>query len=682
MRFSQERLNLAESMLKRTNINTYRRMLQNARTPEEAVTMEQLRAISQNIPALYLMLTVAAIALGATFVGNAPVLLTVGVPGIFVALSTIRLAFWKFGDNRLMHPEEARTKLKQVEVLTSVLFLFLGVWVWTLLPYASGEERLYLSFFTAFTGASSTICAISRPRLVGVCLFMTLGVFCLLFFDWNERFYFYATMQLGVTYLVFFLASQTYKMRLAQSVVLLNRLNAENRRSSELADTNESMALTDMLTGLPNRRQFFQDVEASYDPKTDEKLPVVGLIDLDGFKPINDVFGHTAGDTVLVETARRLKRVLGDKASVSRLGGDEFAYILPRTVSQKEAKRIAQQIVNAMNEPVQLPNRDTSRVSASVGYSSRAFSVRSAHDLLEQADFALFRAKEHKVGQAIEFSASHAESQLREAVVHQALKKADLEKELRLVFQPIVNSTDGAVNRCEALARWDSPQLGSVPPLEFVAIAEKMGMTQQLTRVVVRKALEQLRRWPELPSMSVNLSAQDIISRETSDSLVAMILAEPESVRERLVLEVTESSLLNDMEEARYNLMKFRFMGLKIALDDFGTGYSSLRYLQELEFDIVKIDRSFGAAINTTARGLGLVATIQHLCRSLAIECIIEGIETREQLETARSAGCRLVQGYLYAAPLDALELHAYLTGEKKFPSYRELLEGPARDVA
>ncbi|WP_162177484.1 putative bifunctional diguanylate cyclase/phosphodiesterase [Hyphomonas adhaerens] len=669
-------------MLKRTNINTYRRMLQNARTPEEAVTMEQLRAISQNIPALYLMLTVAAIALGATFIGNAPTLLTVGVPGIFVALSTIRLAFWKFGDSRLMHPEEARTKLKQVEVLTSVLFLFLGVWVWTLLPYASGEERLYLSFFTAFTGASSTICAISRPRLVGVCLFMTLGVFCLLFFDWNERFYFYATMQLGVTYLVFFLASRTYKMRLAQSVVLLNRLNAENRRSSELADTNESMALTDMLTGLPNRRQFFQDVEASYDPKTDEKLPVIGLIDLDGFKPINDVFGHTAGDTVLVETARRLKRVLGDKASVSRLGGDEFAYILPRTVSQKEAKRIAQQIVNAMNEPVQLPNRDTSRVSASVGYSSRAFAVKSAHDLLEQADFALFRAKEHKVGQAIEFSASHAESQLREAVVHQALKKADLEKELRLVFQPIVNSTDGAVNRCEALARWDSPQLGSVPPLEFVAIAEKMGMTQQLTRVVVRKALEQLRRWPELPSMSVNLSAQDIISRETSDSLVAMILAEPESVRERLVLEVTESSLLNDMEEARYNLMKFRFMGLKIALDDFGTGYSSLRYLQELEFDIVKIDRSFGAAINTTARGLGLVATIQHLCRSLAIECIIEGIETREQLETARSAGCRLVQGYLYAAPLDALELHAYLTGEKKFPSYRELLEGPARDVA
>jgi diguanylate cyclase (GGDEF)-like protein len=669
-------------MLKRTNINAYRTMLQNARTPEEALMMEQLRAISQNIPALYLMLMVAAIALGSTFVERAPVYLTFGVPILFVVMGAIRLVFWKYGNPRLMFPDEARKKLQQVEALTAIQFLFLGAWIWCLLPYATSIERLYLAFFTAFTGASSTICGISRPRLVGVCLFMTLSVFCLLFFDWTERFYFYATVQLAVTYLVFFLASQTYKLRLAQSVVLLNRLNAENRRSTELADTNQSMALTDMLTGLPNRRQFFKDVDAAYDPQTDKSLPVVGLIDLDGFKPINDVFGHTAGDAVLVETARRLKRVLGEKASVARLGGDEFAYILPATMGQKEAKRIAQQIVSAMDEPVRLPNNDTSRVSASVGYSSRAFQVETARDLMEQADFALFRAKEHRVGHAIEFSASHAESQMREAVVHQALKKANLEEELHLVFQPIVNSTNGEVTRCEALARWDSPELGCVPPLEFVSMAEKMGMTQQLTRVVVSKALEHLRNWPELPSMTVNLSAQDIISRETSDALVGMILAEPENVRKRMVLEVTESSLLNDMEEARYNLMKFRFMGLKIALDDFGTGYSSLRYLQELEFDIVKIDRSFGAAINTTARGLGLVATIQHLCRSLGIECIIEGIESLEQLETARSAGCRLVQGYLYAAPLEACEMKAYLTGEKHFPTYRQLLEDAARDVA
>ncbi|HRX74003.1 MAG TPA: EAL domain-containing protein [Hyphomonas sp.] len=670
-------------MIKTTDIHTYRKMLQNARTPEEAVMMEQLRAISQNIPALYLMLVIGVIALGSTFHGTAPNALTVGVPAFAVLFSGIRLAFWCKTRGALINPKKARRQMQRIEILTLVMFAGLGVWIWTLLPYANEVERLYLSFFTAFTGAASVLCGISRPRIVGACLVMTLAVYCTLFYDPKVRFYTYAVIQITAYYFVFFLASRSYKRRLAQSVVLLNRLNVENRRSTQLADSNQSLALSDMLTGLPNRRHFFQEVDAAFDPETDRILPVVGLVDLDGFKPINDVFGHAAGDAVLVETARRLREVLGEDARVARLGGDEFAYILHGGLSQAEVKKIAQSIVDAIAVPVRLPNDDTSRVSASVGYSSRNFAVTSARDLLEQADFALFRAKELKTGGAVEFSADHAQSQMREAVVHQALKKANLDEEIQLVFQPIVNSTDGEMTRCEALARWTSSELGSVPPLEFVSVAEKAGMTHHLTRVVVRKALEQLRAWPALPSMSVNLSAQDVISRETTDALVAMLLKEPERVRRRLVLEVTESSLLNDMEEARYNLMKFRFLGLKIALDDFGTGYSSLRYLQELEFDIVKIDRSFGVAINTKARGLGLVATIQHLCRSLGIECIIEGIETREQLEVARSAGCRFVQGYIYARPLEAREIEVYLRGEKRFPSYRELLQQtPARDVA
>ena len=669
-------------MLRATEIHKYRAMLQNARTPEEAVMMEQLRAIWQNIPALYLLLVVAVIALGSTFTSQAPEWMTVGVPVVAVLFAVVRLILWHHERKHLTDPAMARKSLLRIEFVTLGLFAGLGIWVWGLLPYATEVEKLYLSFFTAFTGASSTICGISRPRIVGGCLVMTLGVFCLLFYDPSVRFYMFAVVQISVTYLVFYLTSRSYKSRLVQSVALLNRLNAENRRSSNLASTNQSMALSDMLTGLPNRRNFFLEVDASYSPGTDMVLPVVGLVDLDGFKPVNDVFGHTAGDAVLVETARRLKQVLGEDAGVARLGGDEFAYILPSHVSQEEAARIAERIVAAMAEPVRLPNNDTSRVTASVGYSSRAFPVTSARDLLEQADFALFRAKEHKVGQAVEFSATHAESQLREAKVYQALKKADLSREIRLVFQPIVNSTDGALTRCEALARWTSPQLGAVPPAEFVAVAEKAGITQRLTRVVFQQALEYLHAWPALSSLSINLSAQDIISRETSDALVALLMHEPESLRRRLVLEVTESSLLNDMDEARFNLMKFRFLGVQIALDDFGTGYSSLRYLQELEFDIVKIDRSFGAAIDTKARGLGLVATIQHLCRSLSIECIIEGIETREQLEIARSAGCRLVQGFLYSRPLEADEIGAYLQGEARFPDYREMLEGTRRDVA
>ena len=644
--------------------------------------MEQLRAITQNVPALYIMLSISVMALGLSFRGIAPDWLSTGVPFGVILVSLTRVWRWRSFHVPDLAPKTVRRALMHQEVMMVVLYFLMGLWVWMLLPYADRDARTSLAFFTAFTGAVSTLCALSRPRVVAVSLALTLFVYGNLFLNGDMRFYPFVGAQIATTYFVFILASRSYKFRLVQSVALLNRLNAENRRSSELANTNQSMALSDMLTGLPNRRRFFQEVDASYDPETDERLPVIGLVDLDGFKPINDVFGHTAGDAVLVETARRLRKVLGGNASIARLGGDEFAYILSADASPQEIKRIAQAIVDEMSEPVRLPNNDTSRVSASVGYSSRAFAVTSARDLLEQADFALFRAKELKTGGAVEFSAHHAESQMREAVVHQALKNADLDREVQLVFQPIVNSTDGELTRCEALARWTSPELGPVPPIEFVAIAEKAGMTHQLTRTVMCKALDHLRAWPDLPSMSMNLSAQDIISRETTDTLVAMLIREPETVRRRLVLEVTESSLLNDLEEARYNLMKFRFLGLKIALDDFGTGYSSLRYLQELEFDIVKIDRSFGAAITTKARGLGLVATIQHLCRSLGIECIIEGIETREQLEVARSAGCRYVQGFLYAAPLEAREVKAYLNGEKRFPGYRDLLQGNSRSVA
>lgn len=672
-----------------TEIHNYRAMLQNARTPEEGVMMEQLRAISQNVPALYGMICIAVLALGLSFRGVVPDWQSIGVPVVMIMISLFRLVRWNRIRKKTPNPNAVRRALLQQEVVMVAMYLLMGLWVWSLLPYCDREAKTSLAFFCTFTGAVATLCALSRPRVVAVSLGLTLLICVILFVGENSRNYPYIGAQVTAAYFVFILASRSYKSRLVHSVLLHNRLNAENRRSAELAEKNQSMALSDILTGLPNRRKFFQEVDShcgaccsTSNPCAVEEMPVVGIVDLDGFKPINDVFGHAAGDAVLVETARRLNRVLGHSAVVARLGGDEFAYILPVEVSQEEAAQAARRIIDAMAEPFRLPNNETSRVSASVGYSSRAFPVNSARDLMEQADFALFRAKEHKIGHAIEFSVSHAESQVREAVVLQALKKADLEKELELVFQPIVNSTDGEIKKVEALARWTSPDLGSVAPMEFVSVAEKAGMTQKLTRVVMRKALDQLRAWPELPSMSVNLSAQDVISRETSDALVAMLLEEPESVRNRLIIEVTESSLLNDLEEARYNLLKFRFLGLKIALDDFGTGYSSLRYLQELEFDIVKIDRSFGSAITTKAHGLGLVATIQHLCRSLGIECIIEGIETREQLEVARSAGCRLVQGYLYTAPLEAGELKAYLTGEKTFAGYRELLQAPARDVA
>ncbi len=669
-------------MLDFTELRAYRAMLNLARSPKEAVEMEQMRAITQNIVPLYFLISASAVGLGGNFYGQAPDIMTVGVPLVAVLVSLWRVTKWWGAEKRLAEPDNARRNLRQLEGFTIILFAMLAVWVAMFLPYSSDIQVTYLSFFTAFTGAAATLCALSRPRMVAITLSLTLLQFCVMFMGQAPRYYLFTAIQLAATYFVFFLASRSYNRRLIQGVMLHYQLKNESARTARLSETNRQLALSDTLTGLPNRRSFFEEIDRVIGECGPDCLPVVGLIDLDGFKPINDVYGHAAGDAVLVETATRLTRVIGSENRVARLGGDEFAYILPPETSPEAARLIAERVVNVFLRPFRLPTNDTSRVSASVGYSSRVLNARTSRDLVAQADFALFRAKEVSVGHAVEFSAEHAKTQQREALVQQCFRSADLEEEIRLVFQPIVDSSTGTVVRFEALARWTHPEIGIVGPDEFVAVAEKAGMTHLMTRSVFRKAIRQLREWPDSVQLTVNLSAQDIISRDTTEELVSMLMAEEPSLCERLCLEVTETSLLSDTAEARYNLERFRQLGLKIALDDFGTGYSSLRYLQDFDFDVVKIDRTFIQSQDVRAHGFGLVATIQQLCRSMAIDCVVEGVETFEQLQYARSAGCRYIQGYFYSRPLEADAASAYFPGAGGFTPFSGLARTGGRNVA
>lgn len=641
--------------------------------------MEQMRAVLDNIPALYVMLNMAALALSLTFFNKAPAYLTIGVLAVAIPASLWRIRHFRKAGQEIKDPVKLKRMMHRLDIVAIIIFASIAIWIRALIPYANDTERVMLSFFTAFTGASAVLCAMSRPRIVAMCLSILFLEYCILFIGLGEGFFMVTSVLLGGCYLVFVQFSMNYKKRIEQTVNLHNELLSENARSNGLAESNRSLALSDTLTGLPNRRSFFEEAALYYGRSPIGQLPVIGIVDLDGFKPINDVFGHTAGDAVLVETARRLKAVIGESGSVARLGGDEFAYALPWNTPQTEVTRTAYAIVSAMAKPVILPNGDASRVSASIGFSSRNFHVQSANELLEQADFALFRAKEVPMGCAVEFSSFHAASKRREAIVHEAFKVADLENEIHIVFQPIVNSTDGTISSCEALARWDSREIGTVSPGEFVPIAEKAGMTQEMTRIVLRKTLEHMKTWPGNMRVSLNLSAQDVNSRHTTDALASMLIKQPRSLRERICIEVTETSLLTDFEEVRNNLMKFRELGLKIALDDFGTGYSSLRYIQELEFDIVKIDRSFIASVEDNAKSFGLVRVIQQLCRSLAIDCVAEGVETPGQLEKARLAGCQFVQGYLYSEPLLSKDLIPYLTGDIRFPDYRDITPDRAR---
>ncbi|WP_273243147.1 putative bifunctional diguanylate cyclase/phosphodiesterase [Hyphomonas atlantica corrig.] len=666
-----------------SDIKHYRAMLHNARSMDEAVMMEQIRATTQNLPALYVMLCVAAFSLGLCFLEAAPLYLTLGIPAFFIVGSILRISHWQMSQADFTDPDKAKRDFRAMEIGSVTIFIVLGGWICLLFPYAEGARETQLALFTGLIGPVGMMCSMPRPRIVAIGLIGTLFVFSALFVLAHPASYSFIVVPMAVSYLVFFKVSYAHKQRIVESVNLHSELVSENERASGLAESNRFLALSDTLTGLPNRRRFFEQINLFFDRCPDGEMPIVGLVDLDGFKPLNDVFGHSAGDAVLVETAARLKTAVARWGGVvARLGGDEFAYVLPWDMCRKDVLDFSEELVKQVGHPVILPSGDTSRVSASIGLSSRGFEVASAKDLLEQADFALFRAKEQAAGAVVEFSSRHAESKRREVLVHQAFKNARLDREIHLVFQPIIDTHDGTISRCEALARWDSPEIGMVPPGEFVPIAEKAGMTQEMTLAVFRKVIAQLKVWPDNACIAVNLSAQDVNSRQCTDLMASMLIRQPPSLRKRISIEVTETSLLTDFTEVHKNLMKFRELGVKIALDDFGTGFSSLRYLQELEFDIVKIDRSFVSSIESNDKSFGLVRTISRLCRSLSIACVAEGVETREELEHVRAAGCHLVQGFYFSTPLTAEKMLPYLTGEESFEGMGTLVPVPRRDVA
>ena len=425
----------------------------------------------------------------------------------------------------------------------------------------------------------------------------------------------------------------------------LVRLGAENR----------ALAHTDMLTGLPNRRSFFLRLDAAIAKIGYLPAPfVIAMIDLDGFKPVNDTFGHNAGDAVLSEVGRRLEAAMAGLGWAARLGGDEFGLVI---VGAPDLEALGHQLCAALGASYVLRDA-TAQIGASIGFARYPETAETAELLVERADYALYSAKAHQRGEAICFTKAHEVRQRSRAVIEQALRGADLAAEFTLAFQPIVTAPDGRIAAYEALARWDSPMLGRVSPGDFIPIAERSGLILNLTQVLLRKALAALRSWPEETRISFNLSGHDIASADALARIRTLVVESGVAPR-RIVFEVTEGCLLRDMNEARRALLALRALGVSVALDDFGTGYSSLSYLQHLPIRTLKIDRSFVADIDTNRASLNIVRSIIELCRTLDLTCIVEGIETEEQRRALCEAGCSHMQGFLFSRPLPLGELAA-----------------------
>jgi diguanylate cyclase (GGDEF)-like protein len=414
----------------------------------------------------------------------------------------------------------------------------------------------------------------------------------------------------------------------------------------------------DPLTGLMNRSTFIQQVDSalSLSKIQANKVFAVLIMDCDRFKVINDALGHLVGDELLQEIGKPLSHIIRQNDCLARLGGDEFAILLNTINDIEQAVQVAERILSVLTQPFRFRGYEIF-VSVSIGLVLGSSSYDHPEQLLRDADIAMYKAKASGRGQYQIFdSAMDGEARRRleiETDLHRALKQ----KEFRAYYQPIIDLATGTIVGFEALVRWQHPKRGLIPPGEFLPIAEETGLICEIGRFVMEQACHQLQTWRHegfsTLMMYVNLSAQEL-SQPILIQDIDRILAETQLPSSAIKLEITESSMIQDLQTTILILNQLRERGIQLSIDDFGTGYSSLGQLHSLPVNTLKIDRAFTQQLNGTTETLGLIPVILGIAQVMQMDAVAEGIETEQQLSQLRELGCRYGQGFLFSKPVDA----------------------------
>jgi len=429
----------------------------------------------------------------------------------------------------------------------------------------------------------------------------------------------------------------------------------------------ENLVHFDQLTGLPNRTLLNDRFKyaLSLAQRSREQLAVM-FLDLDNFKTINDTLGHTIGDQLLIEVSKRLKAALREEDTISRQGGDEFFLILPGT-DENGATNVATKLIEAVSRPCQIEQHELIS-TPSIGIAIYPHDGEDLEILSKNADTAMFRAKQGGRNNFRFFTPEMQAHSVHTLQLSNALRHALARNQLQLHYQPQVSIQDGHVVGAEALLRWQHPELGMIPPAEFIPLAENNGQIAQIGEWVLRTATRQLKEWLNrgLPPMvmAVNLSAIQFRQPNLLE-LVTGILGEVGLAHEYLELELTEAVAMDDPQAAIKIMDKLHACGIRMSIDDFGTGYSSLSYLKRFKVYKLKIDQSFVRDITDNPDDKAIVTAIINLARSLGIQTIAEGVETAGQLAFLRLQGCDEVQGYYFSKPLPAESFAAYLQKQK-----------------
>jgi diguanylate cyclase (GGDEF)-like protein len=522
-----------------------------------------------------------------------------------------------------------RTSLKRLEVIGFItnLMMYSNVLAYMLLNF----EEQKLIYFVLMAVVFSTTGVTLRTTLASVIL--SIGS---LF--WFSR---QASPEIANQFVFIGLATSFAAFGMAS---LLRKAILRQIDARLLAD---QLAARDSLTGIANRRSVFARIEGLVE---DQKPFWVGILDLDGFKSINDIYGHAVGDHLLCEVVERLKLRQAEGIDFGRIGGDEFAIVIEGDLPASEVEAFGNSLIRDISHDYELSPLLLS-ISGTIGFAQFPTMGSTARQIYEKADFSLYRGKQFARHQSVIFTVNQDKEMRESLALEKALREARMEEEFHLLFQPQYDVTAERVVSFEALARWQSPTLGPVRPDRFIRAAERAGLIQQVTRVLFSKALDALELWPDDITVSFNLSAQDLADRAFIFSLVAQVYQRRIDPA-RIEFEITETAVMKDIAASRILLEDLSSAGFRVALDDFGSGYSSFEYIDQLPLNKVKIDKSFVRKVADSVTSREIVAGIITLCRNLDLKCVLEGVETEAELATLMPLEPQLIQGYFFGKPM------------------------------
>ena len=452
------------------------------------------------------------------------------------------------------------------------------------------------------------------------------------------------------------------RLRLHDGKKAIEALELEVQELRARLDVAKHAAHHDSLTGSLNREGFLEELTARL--SRNRQMQNVLMVDLDRFKAVNDTLGHHAGDQLVRKICTALAAVVPRGAVLARLGGDEFG-VLVEALSDTGLDSLCRQILSVCSQCRMIGGHEV-QITASIGVAREGL-AKTGVELVRQADIALYAAKREGKNRYKVFDAALDESTKYRLNIERSLEKGLSAGQFHMLYQPIVDAVSCRTLGFEALVRWDSPEHGSISPVEFIPIAEETGHILEIGDWIARQTLKDCRRW-RLPYVSLNLSARQFLRHNIRERLLRYA-ADADVEPGRIQIELTETAIIDDVERASHNLDVLRRAGVRVALDDFGTGYSSLVYLKQFAIDCIKIDKSFVDNITRDRQSAIIVASVSKLAASLGMSVVAEGVETADQRTILIAAGCTALQGFHFGRPIQASETEALLASHRLEPS-------------